>query len=74
MSCEAPCKMNASKNTLQRRLMRNVLEGGVSSYPLMAIKEIGLKECRGRCISVGGVSIVRVQDLPERNTAEDRGL
>lgn len=54
--------------------MRNVLEGGVSSYPLMAIKEIGSKECRGRCISVGGVSIGRVQDLPERNTAEDRGL
>ena len=43
----------------------------------MAMKENSVfeKECRGRCMQCWRcVSIRRVQDLPERNTAEDEGL
>lgn len=55
--------------------MGNVLVVGAVGLHLMVIKENGLKkrEQRKMHCSVGGVSTGMVQDLPERNTAEEKG-
>lgn len=77
MTCEAPCNVIVAKKKkyTSKEAYEKCFGGrGQQGCPLMAIQEIVLKECRGRCIAVWGVvSVGRVQDLPERNTAEDEG-
>lgn len=76
MSCEAPCNMSVAKNTLQRRLMRNVTGGeGSAGLPSDGHKGDWVKRVqREMHCGVGGVSIERVQDLPEKTQQRTRGL
>lgn len=49
MSFEAPCNITVAKNTLKGGLWEMFWGEGQWVCPLMAVKENGLKECRGRC-------------------------